>query len=134
MIIRRATPADVEAVLATRLIADGRLHDALLGQLASGPAYAIASGEAAGFPLVVGGFVAFPDWLELWLSVVDGGLGRKAAGVIMAIRRIIRAQTGLLATHVAAGNRDGERLMTALGFAPTGRWSAAHQCWERDNG
>jgi hypothetical protein len=140
MLVDRATAADFMAWAAAWRAhgspLPGRLYKWLLAQVVVSEAYALRE-TADAAPLVIGGcFDLAPGAAgEVFFLEPNGGLGRRLVRVHRLASRwldeaaVTRPQ-GLVA-YVRAGNRNGERLARALGFAPTGAALGGIREWKR---
>ncbi len=138
MLTLRCSPADLVAfMVTTKLTVAPKVYARVLVQVTAGDAWAVYADSDHSSPLAVAGLFAWDDGREseAWFMVDRERASRALPGCLSALRKVIRAEAsrhphGIL-TRVKPGNRAGETIARALGFAPAGeeRWRYTWAAW-----
>lgn len=131
MLTLRCSPADLAAfMVTTKLTVSPTVYARVLVQVTAGDAWAVYADSDLSSPLAVAGLFAWDDGREseAWFMVDKERASRALPGCLGALRKVIRDEAsrhplGIVA-RVKPGNRAGETIARALGFAPAGdeRW------------
>ncbi len=138
MLTTRCSPADLVAfVVTTKLTVRTAVYARMLVQVTAGEAWAVYADADPSNPIAIAGLFDRCDGREseAWFMVDRARASRALPGVISSLRKVIRAEAphhphGIL-TRVRPGNRAGETIARALGFAHAGdgRWRFRCRGW-----
>lgn len=136
--LERATPADIMEWAAERRRSgfplSGRAYNVLMAQVTVSEAYT-ARETANGSPVFIAGCWDLSGQTgEIWFLVRNGGLGRhmfRAHRLALRWFREAAVTYSAFVAYVRADNRNGQRLVRALGFAPTGASAMGFDEWGR---
>jgi RimJ/RimL family protein N-acetyltransferase len=139
--LTRATPADLMQWAAERR-RDGfplprRAYKVLMAKVTVSEAYT-ARETADGSPVFLAGCWDLSGQTgEIWFLVRNGGLGRhmfRAHRLALRWFQEAAVHYSAFVAYVRADNRNGQRLVRALGFAPTGASACGIDEWGRPGG